>query len=177
MKKVLAGLGVFTFFAAVSAQAQPPERVTDQPGVYVDGQLGGSFTTSDTFDNSVNVGGGIGYRFTPNLRLAGIFTYRPDFGADRTNWTLLGNGYYDFNTVPLGPFVPYVKGGIGLAHNERGDDTSDDFAWDVGAGLSYPLAPQTALDIDYQYTDMGTPPGTTAGLQAHEIKLGLRYQF
>jgi opacity protein-like surface antigen len=162
------------------AQAPTPYPVLSQVGPYLTAQLGGSFPTDDPYNNSVSVGGGIGWRFNPNLRTDATITYRPDigpsFGPSLNNWSLMFNGYYDFNSVHLGGFVPYVKAGLGLAETSDGG-TVQNFAWDAGGGLSYALSDHTAVDIDYQYISMGHTTTSLVDLNANEVKIGFRYGF
>jgi opacity protein-like surface antigen len=180
-----------------------PAAVLSRLGPYVTGQVGGSFPTRDPFTDNMTIGGGVGMRFTPTWRADLSFTYRHDLGPDVSNWTTMLNGYYDFNTYQLQGFVPYLKAGIGIAENSVGDRTvivsgtttshlfgSDktQFAWDIGAGLAYALNDHTALDIDYQYIQMGSTNNQSTGgggiviptsgnLRAHEVKVGLRWGF
>lgn len=95
--------------------------------------------------------------------------------------TLMLTGYADFN--PNGPIQPYLKAGIGAAHNETSSlgeavlnsdiwsasglqgetisniaynsDTSTDFAWEVGGGLAIPITERATFDLEYQYLDAG----------------------
>jgi opacity protein-like surface antigen len=185
--------------AQASATSAPsPRPVYSTTGPYLVGQLGGSFPTRDPFDSSFAIGGGLGFRFTPAFRTDLTLTYRPDLGGDLSNWTGMLNFYYDLNTVHLADFVPYVKGGIGIAENMAGGTTFSrsgtgisnvfgnqaQLAWDVGGGLSYALSDHTAVDLDYQYIQMGNTFSShssglrlSGNLRAHEVKVGFRYGF
>lgn len=66
------------------------------------------------------------------------------------------------------------------------DGDSNDFSWNVGAGTSYALTPSTRLYGEYQYINFGDvqtgQDSFSDGFEvdnasAHEINLGLRYQF
>ena len=183
MIRIIVASSVALAFGAIVAHAQAPYPVLSQLGPYVTGQLGGSFPTEDPYNNSIAIGGGVGWRFTPMFRADTTFTYRPDlgpnFGPSMSNWTGMVNGYVDLNTVHLGAFVPYVKAGLGFAENtvDRGFGTADHFAWDFGGGLSYALSDHTAVDLDYQYISMGSATTIPEALHANEVKLGLRYGF
>jgi opacity protein-like surface antigen len=68
-----------------------------------------------------------------------------------------------------------------------GDDWS--FAWALMAGVAYEFSPSLAVDVGYRYIDMGEVSSDTiasgAGdgdftyddLQAHEVRVGMRYMF
>lgn len=168
---------------AAVAQAQTPYPVLTHLGPYITGAVGGSFTTDDPYNDSVVIGGGIGWRFNPYFRTDATFMYRPDYGPDSSpsvsDWTAMVNGYLDFNTVHLGAFVPYVKAGIGMAENTigSGGGSSDHFAWDMGAGVTYALSDHTAIDVDYQYISMGDTTRIPVDLHANEVKVGFRFGF
>ena len=66
------------------------------------------------------------------------------------------------------------------------DGDSNEFSWNVGAGASYALTPSTRLYGEYQYINFGDvqtgQDSFSDGFEvdnasAHEINLGLRYQF
>ncbi|WP_417803322.1 outer membrane protein [Thalassospira lucentensis] len=104
-----------------------------------------------------------------------------------------------------GKFSPYLQGGIGWARNKTDNlvfaagtrvfgDTHNDLAWQIGAGLNYAITDQWKIDVSYRFIDMGEargsktfrrPNGTLRemkrearfDLQAHEVLLGLQYQF
>lgn len=123
-----------------------------------------------------------------------------------SNLTTMLNIYVDpFSLAGLdtGAFSPYLQGGIGWARNKTKDlkftnagtifgDTHNDFAWQIGAGVLYEITDNLKLDLSYHYIDMGEARasnsynngGTTLNLgnidfdlQAHEVLLGLQYQF
>jgi opacity protein-like surface antigen len=184
---------------------------------------GASFTTdanrnfgNSDFGDGYAIGGGIGYRFDPHWRTDMTLSYRGNYGfatatgvgpshGDVDALVGLVNGYYDFTSYA--GFTPYIGGGIGFSSNHisptgvavgpsggsLNSDTSSQFAWQVGAGVSYNLSQNWALDIGYRYLDMGEARtgddlaingvGTIGSvaqhgdLQAHEVQVGLRYSF
>ncbi|MBQ8677644.1 MAG: porin family protein [Alphaproteobacteria bacterium] len=114
--------------------------------------------------------------------------------------TYMLNLYYDINTGTA--LTPYISGGIGLAHIKAksnyvdGTTTSNlskstnEFAWQLGAGVSYALNDKVSIDLGYRYTDLGNLKGTThlnvdpgnainmkADFESHEVLLGVRYTF
>ncbi|MGP8231993.1 MAG: outer membrane protein [Methylovirgula sp.] len=59
------------------------------------------------------------------------------------------------------------------------------FAWALMAGVSYAITPELALDVGYRYINLGTISGIQDAtgnsyskvVDAHEVRLGLRYLF
>lgn len=158
------------------------------------------------------VGAGVGYRFPGGLRGDVTFAYRllyaldgqvndSDFEilyrADITSMTLMANGYYDFTS---GRVRPYIGAGVGWARNETETLTQDfrtgfantfsgatkqNAAVALMMGVGIPYSGWT-LDIGYRYIDLGKfRTGTTAAfgitgghtgkLLAHEFTLGVRF--
>jgi opacity protein-like surface antigen len=177
-----------------------------------------------TIDDSAILGANLGTRFTENLRAdIGIdyltsSTVRgynsleiPSSGSAKVDsFVALLNGYVDFPELPgglVGPFIPYVTVGLGLAHHDLGRTSGTtprtafsisgasrtNFAYAVGAGLSYPLTPLLTADLQYRYLDLGslnTGTELTAGgapvlvtasktgsLAVHAITIGIRFGF
>jgi opacity protein-like surface antigen len=122
--------------------------------------------------------------------------------VDRTSYTallLLANAYVDIGTWH--GITPYVGAGIGGAwvkwdtlHNQ--DDDGDfyhrggkgwRFAYALMAGASYCLTDRWKLDAGYRFTHInggkmfdfgsGVGPGFDKGMNVHEVRGGLRYQF
>jgi opacity protein-like surface antigen len=175
-----------------------------------------------TIEDSAVVGGNLGMRYTENLRADIGIDYLtsstvkgynslelPSSGSAKLDsFVALLNGYVDFPELPdglVGPFIPYVTVGLGIAHNSLGSTTGSvpgaafslsgagrtNFAYAVGAGLSYPLTPLLTADIQYRYMDLGslstghelTVGGTrqqvtasnTGSLAVHAITIGIRF--
>ena len=143
----------------------------------------------DTFDN---LGG---FRFNVT-----------DGRHNTSNITTMLAGYIDpfaVLKIDTGNFSPYLQAGVGWARNTTKSSritssvldgkTSDELAWQVGAGLNYALTDSWKVDLSYRYIDMGKARTsrlyTDAGvpdilveeaqfdLKAHEVLLGLQYQF
>jgi opacity protein-like surface antigen len=112
------------------------------------------------------------------------------------------SGYWDITNYA--GFTPYVGGGIGASYNESsgsilyGDMENQseatfsggnyDFAYHITFGMSYDINQSMKFDLAYRYVDFGSATGqvTTASqvgsfdvgtIDAHEVKVGLRYQF
>lgn len=173
-----------------------------KPGPYVRLDSGYSFGNSGSGGSWI-VGGGFGWRFTPNWRADITLDYRPDFRQD-TNFgigpgpktglddlTAMANGYYDFTLPALNPLVPYIGAGLGIARNSYDGVTAqtgpttvshltgsekNQFAWQAMAGFSYYLSPTVALDVGYRYLDAGNS-GFGTRLHANEVTTALRFAF
>lgn len=105
------------------------------------------------------------------------------------NSSVMLNAYYDINTGTK--FTPYVGAGIGYSHLKAkihdvdfSESKSDNnFTWQIGAGVSYAMTDNLALDAGYRYTDAGdvkfyTEDGVNKfEAQSHEFLLGARYTF
>ena len=61
--------------------------------------------------------------------------------------------------------------------SESIDDNN--FAWQIGAGVSYAMTDNVAVDAGYRYVDYGdfTKEDTTIDTSAHELYVGARYSF
>ncbi|ADZ69359.1 outer membrane protein [Polymorphum gilvum] len=124
--------------------------------------------------------------------------------ADIDVWTVMLNGYVDIGTWYN--ITPYVGAGIGAAWvnvsnvkstNPGAATTSYDgshsqwnLAWALMAGASYAVTPNWSIDAGYRYKNLGDAKsvklhnvGTGQSrvkykdLTAHEIRLGVRYNF
>ncbi|MDP2846934.1 MAG: TonB-dependent receptor [Humidesulfovibrio sp.] len=116
--------------------------------------------------------------------------------SDADSQTLFFNAYYDFETGTA--FTPYVGGGLGMAWNHTeatgtviatgaSQDyrkTTDNFAWNLSAGCGYKLTDNWALNAGYRYLDLGkiawgdgASSLASKNMTAHEVTMGLRYQF
>ena len=113
--------------------------------------------------------------------------------------SILVNAYWDINTCSR--FTPYVSAGAGLAKlNVRAKVPVDDFvqkgnpsnfAWQVGAGVSYAATDSIDVDLGYRYVDTGAArimkmyesggqgyrESVKINTARHELYAGLRYNF
>ncbi|EKF19075.1 outer membrane protein [Nitratireductor pacificus] len=113
---------------------------------------------------------------------------------------LMANAYVDLGTYYR--VTPYVGAGIGGAYVKWDDLTNSisgggtvvhkgssnwRFAYSLMAGASYCLTQNLNLDVGYRYTRLaggrmfeyasGVAPGFDKGINVHEARAGLRYQF
>lgn len=142
--------------------------------------------------------GGVGWRFSPNLRADGTIAYRgqykisetmPDattFQANVHSTSIMANGYYDF---ALARAKPYLGVGIGVSNNwvddlkitSGGGSTavkdqggrSWQFAWAVMAGVGVPISPALTLDLCVRYADFGDLQIDPGGLTTNKVTVGV----
>ena len=103
--------------------------------------------------------------------------------------TLFLNAYYDINTGSK--WTPYVGGGLGVAKLKAkasdGEDSisksSNEFAWQLGAGMNYAITDNWSLDAGYRYNDYGKLTDKEDGdkldidVKSHTFYLGVRFTF
>lgn len=111
--------------------------------------------------------------------------------SDANTWSILVNGLYDFQTCWC--VKPFLGAGIGYASTElkrhhnnhsssgnNGDSSShhrrhkdkNGFAWQLIAGLGYPVCDGWDLSIEYRYFNPAE-----RRLHNHDIGLGVKYTF
>ena len=105
---------------------------------------------------------------------------------------LLLNVYYDFDLKTAVPVKPYVGAGLGWGRAEfEGSHSSvkdNGVSAQIGAGVNYKICEHTSLDLGYRYITYGDfdkeyrIPGIAYEKveykpRAHELMLGLRYEF
>ena len=105
--------------------------------------------------------------------------------------SILVNAYWDINTCSR--FTPYVSAGAGLAKLNLRVKTlgpvlksnPSNFAWQVGAGVSYAATDSIDVDLGYRYVDTGAAyilkgmdgMNIKVNTARHELYAGLRYNF
>lgn len=114
---------------------------------------------------------------------------------------IMANAYFDFNTGT--EWTPYVGAGLGWArvkaenslHYENETDSisksSNNFAWNLTAGIAYEVNTNFTIDASYRYADCGKVKtsssfsdleyrdtvNTRSKVRANEFNLGFRYTF
>lgn len=160
-------------------------------------------TASREFDSGAAFTGAIGYGID-NFRLEGEIGYQQndfdeqeaggisrDLSGDLTTLSFLVNAYYDFPTSSK--FTPFITAGLGLAQVDVNDlrisgsrqasfdDDDTVFAGQVGAGVSYAVNEQIALELKYRYfmtENLEFSDGSSLdGPNSHNVFLGMRYTF
>lgn len=155
--------------------------IFDDPVVtYANGAV--DFSTED-FDDTWMIGGGIGYWWSSWLRTDLTFDWRssdflggapcgcgPDSVETATldSWTIMWNVYAELGRWHA--FSPYVGAGVGVAYNKIHGIVSVDSTpsttvfpdggkWNMAAalmaGVSYAISDRTVLDMGYRYIWMG----------------------
>jgi opacity protein-like surface antigen len=182
--------------------------VSGQAGISIfedaNNSLGGT-TLVSSYDPGWALGGALGYSFPSGARLEGEIGYRRNdldtisvngasAGAqgDEGALSFMVNLWYD---VDFGlPVTPYVGGGIGFARlsfdnvrvggNQIVDDEDTVLAYQVGIGISYPIAPKLDMTVDYRYFATEDPSFTATNgasfnseFHSHNIMVGLRFGF
>jgi opacity protein-like surface antigen len=119
-----------------------------------------------------------------------------ELSADIKVQTMMLNAYYDFRNSTK--FIPYVGAGLGLAFigidgeitdvntglSLEDSDSQTSMAWQVGAGVAYPITENLLADLGYRYVNFGEAELNAdfntdfdTDLSGHEFVLGLRYNF
>lgn len=128
-----------------------------------------------------------------------------DYDIKTSAYTAMLNVYFDWD---LGyRLVPYVGGGIGYAYtrsdvtmhaelpnggrmNISRNDNASNFAFQLGAGVSYAATARLTIDAGYRFTDYGGTDMEFGGavpnnpyiesdsdIYSHEFLFGMRYSF
>jgi len=158
-----------------------------------DGDVNGAGQQA-TYELGYGLGGYVGMRFSPNLRLEGELSYRDNDldtiagGAvlgDAATTALMVNVFYDLS--PGAQLNPHFGGGVGVADidyqvggNLYGDTV---LAMQLGAGADYSLGKDIALTFDYRlFVTDNLSIGGGAGLGDVEywnsaVLVGIRKNF
>lgn len=166
-------------------------------------------TGEDGFKQQYNAFGGefaVGAKLSDNIRAEFAYTYRnpskrvyEDESYEMGMQSYMVNGYYDFSTGTA--FKPYVSVGAGMARvkmhardlfddsgnyvNEVDSASENTFAYSFGAGVSYDVTDDVAIDAGYRYTRTRKIFGYDADLDesfatkqyANDFMIGVRYTF
>jgi len=142
-------------------------------------------------------GGLLGYRWCEGWRAEFEATYRDNKprkhrrGGNYRSWSFMFNGYYDFTdwSCCLCDITPYVGAGVGYTtertrfrHRRRNDvvvlsgrnnhHSRHGFAWQVMAGLSYPICECAEISLEYTFHK-----GRERRFYHHDIGGELKYYF
>jgi opacity protein-like surface antigen len=185
MLKIVLLAGVVALPLSVSARAAdiapdvPSEVETSNMGLYLRGDVGGSFLKwSGGKDDHAFVGGaGIGYQYNEMLRMdltadfAGKYKIAP--GAEISTTTLLGNAYLDFANDTM--FTPYVGAGVGYGWvNGKGTPDKSGLALGAAAGVAVDLTTNLSIDVGYRFRDIMAKGKDT---HEHQATIGMRFKF
>ena len=157
---------------------------------YVDGSIDKSGLTSKT---GVPFGGAVGiksdaYRLEVALgyqtNKIDTWQHSPDLYNDSFSFfSYMVNGYYDVD-IKNSSISPYVMAGLGGARvnvkNEGyADQTSNVFAWQVGAGIGIKAATHLTVDLGYRYLKPSSFNDNwgTYTFSSSNFLAGIRYEF
>ena len=186
MFKVLLLAGVVLAPAAVTAQAadlDPDVPAAADPammGLYLRADAGWSFLewSGGNDDNAFVAGGGVGYRYSDNVRADVTADWSGDYriapGAEISTTTVLGNVYFDWANDSM--FTPYIGVGAGYGWVNGSGTAGDDSGFAVGAaaGISIDLTNNLAVDTGYRFRDIMVSGSDT---KEHQATVGLRFSF
>jgi opacity protein-like surface antigen len=198
---------VFLLAAASAFAAGPYYAGLEAGAVWLaDSQVNGGIKGEASFDVGWGLGLVGGYDFG-TFRLEGELVYRKSdadkftaaglatgMSGEYTNTALMVNAYYDFKT--LSPSViPYLGIGAGAANVEANftvggtrvvDESQIVFAWQLVAGVAFPVSKELAIDLNYRYFATSDPsyssnfsPGVNIETEyaSSNVFVGLRYSF
>ncbi|NTW53872.1 MAG: porin family protein [Chlorobaculum sp.] len=193
MKKLILPLLVAGAFAAPSmAQAASTPYVSLSTGL----NLANNSTVDGvsnwmTYKTGYLVNGAVGLKMD-NVRVEAeigyhhnaidkVFVIAPTTNASASLWTFMANAYYDFD-MKGSSVSPYVMGGLGLSRANvkipdlATDDSSSQFAWQLGAGIGIKASNEVTIDLGYRYLkpSEGDFSGTKVTLGGSGILAGIR---
>lgn len=154
-----------------------------------------------SFDPGYFLGTAVGYRICDDFRAEAEFGYRNNhlkrvkfgynneslsfkIGGHAETFSGMANVYYDV-PVCFYSIRPYVGAGIGYAYTKFdphagassdvafGKTHKDGFAWQVMAGVSYPICDHVDLAIEYRFFRNEA----VSRLQNHDVGINARYSF
>lgn len=152
----------------------------DYPGYVVAGQLGYAFATNIRAEAEVSYAASTGEATLSSILLLN------DVVNDVDVETLSGTVGLYFDLWPLGAFVPYVGGGIGVAYVEIQEDgaSADDqtqFTAFGEAGIPWSLTPEAAIVPSVRFNWIATEEEAedlfADNLYNTQLRVGFRYSF
>ncbi len=202
MTKFFVTLSILAIFTTACIAQEVESPVT----LYVNGGLAiptNPQSFSDYWNMGFDVGGGLGYAFTPSVALTASFDYnRFGLNADKFGvsgygisitggeasiLTFMGNAKL---SVPLesSPVTPYMLAGAGVFHLSINDvnvsgygssltmssDSETDFAVQFGAGIDIQAAEKTSLFLQIGY-GLGFTKGDKTG--EFPLKAGVAFKM
>ena len=201
MKKLLTAIfsivaGVAFAAGAFAENTNTTTSAISNPGFYVGAQGGVAIPDNDNVNTGFDVGGRVGYRFGNGFRVEEAFNYfrhnfdlneflnesNSDANSHINMYTLMTNGYYDFNTGTK--IVPYLGTGIGLEYdswavndgnNRVFSGTENNFAIQGIAGIAYQFSKNVAVDVQYRNLLLISDQGQ--GEDNNIIEVGLNDYF
>lgn len=182
MSVLLAGAAILPLATmAKAADNMPPAPAASTSGLYIRGDVGGSYLDWSTATSpwAFTGGGGIGYQVDQNFRTdltwdwAGNYTVTP--GASLNTSVIMGNVYYDWKNES--PVTPYL--GVGVGYGWEWDKNgvlpnNNGVAVGLAAGVSYDMSNNLALDVGYHFHDI---LASGISVPEHQATIGMRVKF
>jgi opacity protein-like surface antigen len=157
---------------AVPVAATPTTTVAaaSPRGVYVGVNAGSNFRTGSDYQ----VGGSVGYQFTPNYAAEVTYDYN-DITRISNSQAVMFNGVYS-RRIGTSPVTPYALAGAGMGWNGLGVSGTGSNAtlYNVGAGVRVNVSGPVDLDVRYRYM---APFDFTNGYTQHVFTGGMRVNF
>jgi len=162
--------------ASFSAGGDTLELSTD-PGVVITAAIGNSY-------QQMRAEVEFAYRASDNDKFS-AFGNSLEVDGEYTATSLMFNAYLDLASGS--PITPFIGGGVGFAQVEseiivfgesgKGDDNV--VAYQLIGGLSLPVTPTAAFDLQYRYFATEDPEidGVTTEYASHNLMAGLRLTF
>ena len=170
--RALLSLGLLAGVAAPAIAADyTPEAVVTASGLYLRGDGGWSWLSTDEDDDSVLVlGGGLGYQFNDNLRTDLRVDWAGLSDDESSLTTVLGNVYFD---IPLETILtPYLGAGVGYGWVDSSGNDDNGAAFALMAGVEVNLTDKLSADVGYRYRQI-----LSEEVYDHQALVGLRYGF
>lgn len=194
---------IFAASAAIALMGAMPAAAADwyaqvNAGMSVDTQADATATVGSAsasadgdLDNGFVVGAAAGAHLGNGLRLEGEALYSSnDLGGideldvddvEVNHMGLFANVLYDFQMD--GGFTPYIGAGVGfgsITFDVDGDSIHDEgTAWQIKAGVSYPVNDTLTLDVGYRYLNMASFEETFEDVEIDEdttADIGLEFE-
>ena len=155
------------------------------------------------YDTGYNLAGRLGYQIATNIRIEGEVSYTKASGertfsfldaeaeTDQDLDILSGTAGLFFDLWPVGTFVPYVGGGVGLAmvtveNDDLGEADQNVLTAFGEAGIPYNVTPSLAILPSVRFNWYGTDeknaddtgvPIIGENLYSTDLRLGARFSF
>ena len=149
------------------------------------------------YNGKAKLKGDMNYRIATNIPAA-LLPYRSEIKSQ----FVMANIYYDFDTGS--DWVPYLGAGLGYARVKADNSvefdgqsmslskSSNNFAWNVTAGVAYNVTENLSIDASYRFMDLGKAKTsgnfdlgqaythdvhTKSKVRTNELNIGIRYTF
>ena len=175
--------------------ANPYASVSAGLGLLSDSDVEGSWISEIDYKTGFAVNGALGLN-EGMYRIEGAVGYQVndwdkvnggdvDADAEIAILSFMANGYLDID-MPASLITPYLMAGVGVANVDfSADDVVDSeddtvFAYQLGAGIGFDVAPNVLLDLGYRYfatADVSPEEDVDVSIASHNIMAGVRVGF